>query len=393
MAKVFRIHNTGTSQPDWFASAKVGHAMISQIQAQDKKGTSLPTSIPSPFARMDLVRNAFALAAKEEIEGDSDIHKLISDTFDIGQMLFNYQKHREVLKLIPWNYDEDLSELMNSSNDKQRHLGETLKLFLDQDTDKFNFDKTETIFMLEYNGVIIGGTSPRTLFFASPKSHEVNVDIRFGGDVMLDNDFLPLYKRESNYVKYIYGLSKSQDFHNNFPEVNEYLVKNLSELQQINQSLWQEISDMPSGFLDNYESLTMPNNAGVTVSILKNLPLKQITANPVNIGKNSDFVIAATQNNNGLAPLVLPQSKFTSSWRYTTDLWDSSIEVPEKNEVEIDARSLPGQGDKYPYIIANDFLSETIIKLPFNIDSSKFYTFCETSIMHRKIVNTAPKDI
>src|SRR5690606_28969516 len=185
-------------------------------QAQDTRGNVLPTSVPSPFARMDLVRNAFSVVTRDNIDGATDSHKLISDTFDIGQILFNYDKHKSSLKIIAWNYKSDLIELINSSNSKHKHLGETLKLFLDQDTEKFNFDKTESIFMLEYNGVIIGGTSPRTLFFASPKSHEINVNIRFGGDTMLDDDYLSLYKRESNYVKYIYALSKTENFHNNF---------------------------------------------------------------------------------------------------------------------------------------------------------------------------------
>ena len=84
MGKVFRIHSTGASNKDWFSSNPIGSSIIDEILAQDKKGTKQPTSIPSPFARMDLVRTAFGkIANSGNIDGDSDNHKLVSDALDM----------------------------------------------------------------------------------------------------------------------------------------------------------------------------------------------------------------------------------------------------------------------------------------------------------------------
>jgi hypothetical protein len=375
MAKVFRIHSTGASNTDWFSSNEIGSGVIDEILAQDKKGTKQPTSIPSPFARMDLVRTAFEkVASAGEIDGDSDNHKLISDAFDIGQILFNYSKHQNKLEIVSWDVKEDLDELINSSSEKQRHLGETLQLFLEQDAQQYNFNKTDTIFILKYLGDVIGGTSPRTLFFASPSSHNIGVNIRFGQDTMLDDDLLPLYQREDNYVKYIYGLAKTQNFASNFSEFNKYLVENLKQIKSKRLELWHLIKNIDESYLDALGELTMPNNAGIFVSILNDLPLKQFKTDPINISRGSDFVIKATKQINGLVPLVLPQGTFAKQWKYTSDNWDKTTKVPEQIKDSIDNRTLPDQGDKYPFLTVSDFLSDTIIKLPYKIDSKKYFT-------------------
>ena len=50
-----------------------------------------PTSIPSPFARFDLVRTAFAkLSQSETLDGEPNDKRLVSECFDVGQIFFNY---------------------------------------------------------------------------------------------------------------------------------------------------------------------------------------------------------------------------------------------------------------------------------------------------------------
>ena len=105
--KVFRIHNEGALNNDWFSSTEINSNLIDGIHTDGGDGKNLPTSIPSPFARIDLVRTAFKTVADGgNLEGlekmgkamATDNHKLISDALDIGQILFNYDKYQDDLQ-------------------------------------------------------------------------------------------------------------------------------------------------------------------------------------------------------------------------------------------------------------------------------------------------------
>src|SRR5690606_13756759 len=130
--------------------------------------------------------------------------------------------HQKDLQLLVWNKEQSLNNLLNS-NASQKHLGNTLKLFLQQDRKQYNFSEFENIYILLYKHKIIGGTSPRTLFFAAPNEQET--EIKFGQDTMLDDMLLPLYRRDIHYIKYLVALSKSNNFKQLFPEFNSYIIK------------------------------------------------------------------------------------------------------------------------------------------------------------------------
>ena len=136
--KVFRIHSQGALTNDWFSSTPINSTLISSINTDGGNGKKLPTSIPSPFARIDLVRTAFNVVGNSgQLDGvekngkatGSDNHKLISDALDIGQILFNYNKYTDSLEFVAWDKTTSLNNLLNG-NEEQKHLGKTLDLFL-----------------------------------------------------------------------------------------------------------------------------------------------------------------------------------------------------------------------------------------------------------------------
>lgn len=97
MAKVFRLHTGTNTLQGWDdAGAPYGATAINQIKdpngATSKKEV---TSIPSPFARMDLVKVAFKnVVDSHQIDGDTMYHKLVSDCLDVGEIfliLISYQ--------------------------------------------------------------------------------------------------------------------------------------------------------------------------------------------------------------------------------------------------------------------------------------------------------------
>ena len=81
MAKVLRLHKGAADTiGNWDTSVKIGTKAIDSIAdpigANDKHEI---TSIPSPFARMDLVKRAFKIVAEGSLEGKTAYHKLVSD--------------------------------------------------------------------------------------------------------------------------------------------------------------------------------------------------------------------------------------------------------------------------------------------------------------------------
>ena len=77
MAKVFRLHGFGSNTlKGWDQSQPYGTAVINDIQ--DPNGATCTkeiTSIPSPFARMDLVKSAFKVVADSgQVDGETIYH-------------------------------------------------------------------------------------------------------------------------------------------------------------------------------------------------------------------------------------------------------------------------------------------------------------------------------
>ena len=85
---------------DWFPSDAYSDKEIESIK--DPEGgseISLPTAIPSPFARIDLVKTAFRNIVKSpelkaymkdgDVLAGKDDEKLVSDALDLAEMLFN----------------------------------------------------------------------------------------------------------------------------------------------------------------------------------------------------------------------------------------------------------------------------------------------------------------
>ena len=109
MSKIFGYTKKGGK--DWFSSDAYSDKEIEAIK--DPEGgseISLPTAIPSPFARIDLVKTAFRNIAKTpdlkaytkdgNVISSKDDEKLVSDALDLTEMLFNIDSIKERIKII-----------------------------------------------------------------------------------------------------------------------------------------------------------------------------------------------------------------------------------------------------------------------------------------------------
>ena len=381
MSKIFGHTNRGGK--DWFSSDAYSDKEIESIKdPEGGSGETLSPAIPSPFARIDLAKTAFRNINKTPelkagnsngnvLAGRSD-EKLVSDTLDLAEMIFNSDSLRENLRIIVWDKDAEIAK-MKSSSDAHRRLAETLELYLQQDKESYNFDLLRRLYILEFNHKIIGCTSPATLFF--PTANDLtHAQIKLTkNDVLFDHNYVPLYEREVDFQKYVHHLFRANPpLASRMKVMSDYLDKNLAILDKKNHALYEEIKNLkPADFAINYSELDS-GKAGDIVEVL-GIPLRKRKKEDIlgSIGE-SDFRINATKTLTGPTPLVL-QNNFNKRLRYVNDNWDHGVEVPYADAAALEKRSLPGARIQYPYLTVSDFLEPYLIRLVYPINKEKFF--------------------
>lgn len=381
MSYIFRLHTEGDNAlTDWGGSSKYGTNVIEQIK--DPNGESAKreiTSIPSPFARIDLVKTALGKVTAMGVDGQTIHHKMVSDAFDIGQLFFECEKWKDQIEIIVWDKRMHLDELINSPHPEHQLLGKTYDIFLKQDGLIYNFDLMDRMYLLNFkNGPqmtnIIGATSPATLFFTSANDLSyVNQTIHFGNnDKPFDEDYTPLYKRDLEYQKFWYAIANTLNFPKLFPEVKNYLERNFEKLSPSNQAILRSIT---VNDLQSYQDVVVSGNAGNVVYIIGDLPMKQKTHDLSQVVSQSGFLInsEATIGDKEQKPLVLPVTRYVKPTFYASGQWDPNTKVPFYDPKPISERILPDDGTLYPYLTISDFLADTIIRMPYEIDKNNFF--------------------
>lgn len=381
MAKVLRLHKESNDNiTDWGLSKRFGRDVINQIE--DPAGLTAKkeiTSIPSPFARIDLAKTAYkAISDSKKLDGDTIYHKIVSDSLDVGEIFFNYPKLSDKLDIIVWDKDRDLEILCNSSVEEHQILGQTLKMYLSQDADTYNFNEMQRIYLLSYKGKgrpggmnIIGATSPATLFISSSNDLSYaseHIKSSSGKDKPFDDEYTPLYKRSIEFQKYLwaivlnYGKTK---FAAKFPEFYAYMNESFALLKDADKDT---IDKLDEDSIHNYPKLSLEGNTVEVLGInFHHIPEQ---ANEV---INSDFTIMSTIYQ-GKKPLVLPvmQGNDYINLRYVQDNWQTQNQAPYYDRSSISERILPHTQDKYPYLTIGDLLEPSIVYMPYTLTDSFF---------------------
>jgi hypothetical protein len=399
MGKIFRLHTGGSDTiRDW---SRINSHLTESVSdtIEDPAGANSAkqiTSIPSPFARIDLARVAFKqVAAGKALNGDTIYHRIVSDCLDAGQIFFSLPALRDRIEVIAWNpgiiqvdngfrieQESDLGRLIHSRNEKHRLYGKTLGLFLSQDSKTYNFSELKRMYFLNYkNGPdpinIIGGTSPSTLFFSSANPDLASyVDIQFGQDRMFDQRFCPLSGRSSDFILYCYSLQHSIPFFaSRFAELNSYLEECFQHLQADLKEEIRTFSDPVR--LHGYTSRlaeTFIDHPGNNVEIF-GYPFRSKVTERV----QSDFEIRATKTI-AVKPLVLPNEQFNGLLNYAEGKWQHDYRSPYFDPLLPGERVLPHQTHvTYPYLTVSDLLEPYLIKLPYPLNADKFFNGNYTS--------------
>lgn len=218
----------------WHNSAQFQNDDINNIRVLNARNDKSLNAIPSPLARIHLFEAAFSLVYQDELNGTNvsgDAYKkLVSDCFDVFELLFNWNNHiREGkdLKIVAWNKETEIeklkkefiedkakkeAELKKSQTENQslnlqqikgfkEHLvGDTLNLFLQTGS----FSRFNEVHIILLNNKPIAGTSPLTGFFTTPNDLS---NINLVNPLSRRNYFsrhLPFAERAAKIKKYVY---------------------------------------------------------------------------------------------------------------------------------------------------------------------------------------------
>lgn len=388
MSKVFRLYKEGTTTyQGWNENPAFPYNSNARETIEDPDGASAKneiTSIPSPFARIDLVKTAFKEVCRRatrdirELEGNTIFHKMVSDSLDVGEIFFNIDKFKEKIEIITWDPSVMIDGLKNDQNVNHYYVADALQKYLVSDAKTYNFDKLKNIYLLNYtNGRdelnIIGATSPATLFFSGANSLEYIQDIFFANnDRPFDGNYVPLYRRDFDYIKAWWTLRKTiPNFSNLFPEIENYL--NLTFRAIPDQLVKNKLNEINSASANDFSLIDVQSHQQSNqVEVLGTVLFKKKTKGNI----ENEFTIRPERNITGVKPLVLPVeagNKY-ADLQYTNGTWGNTNKAPYKSDIaELDRRQLPYDGSIFSYITISDFLEDSIVKVPHTLNKKYYF--------------------
>lgn len=388
MSKIFRLYKEGASTyKGWNENPAFPYTSTARETIADPDGASAKneiTSIPSPFARIDLVKTAFkevcrrASANLKELDGNTIFHKMVSDTFDVGEIFFNIDKLNSKVEIITCDCSAILQNLKNDNNPSHYYVADSLEKFLKSDAKTYNFAQMNNIYLLNYtNGPdelnIIGATSPATLFFCGANKLDYINDIFFSNnDKPFDNEYQPLYKRDFEYLKAWWTLRKTNsNFSSLFPEIDEYLNLTFRAIKDANKK--NELTAITAQSLTDYSVIDVKsNNHSNQVEVLGINLLKKKTGMTNSV---SEFTIKSVIQDLSSIPLVLPVESGNkyANLNYVNGVWGKANKAPYQVNEDLQSRLLPFDGTQYPYLTISDFLEDCVIRIPHALNSKEYF--------------------
>lgn len=394
MAKTFNnINKTDFPQEaalnlsGWERTAAYDQDRIPRITDTVGAGIALAkmgTSIPTPFARIFLFKTAFEMvnASAEGANDNSAYGKLVSECLDFIEFIYNYGDR---ISVQAWNVRSNIQALKNSPSEGHQRLGTSLEHFA------LNLDVAD-IYLIYYDNVLIGGTSPFTLVYTSPNWQRVKNITNARG--MANNqlfpdysdptvDAVPLHRRHSEfqimltryYCAYsmLPGLGNSAFFsyiYRNQDLFNTDLKAEFALMMKDGYSAARLANDYEC-VQDNRGHVDILGKGGHAIIILPRK--KRVTPPPV----NNDYKIDTnSQRYSGSTPLVLTERGITSALYVGNQPMPRDIIIERNPDQDMNERILPGgQNIKYPFLTDADLLQEKLIKVPYDLDSNNFYTF------------------
>lgn len=381
MAYFFRIHTSDVQGDNnvsgWQETSLIGNDntgiqtildAVDQLPSSGKIGTSIPT----PFARIYLFRAAFQAVVNSKNSSSKcskSYEQLVSDCLDLLQFLFEKGNDPDI-KLYDVNISLLVKSLHKSQYEQEKILGDSLEI-----ESNGEFENT-SITLIEYKGILLGGTSPFTVVYTSPnlrrEIRERGLEAEFTSNdkkPFWSGQNLSLEQRNADFRTYMTRL------HNRFinPEIGKLdFFQYIATAKMPDCDITKEQYDQLYPVISNESGTLKTDNWSISYS---NIPPDM---------KNSDFLMRPTKTCEH-APLVLP-AVFTgtagSRWTYVDSEWDPQTRIIDVDcNSEINTRRLPKNGAdsshesslRYPWVSNCDFFYDNLFDLEYNVNTDKFY--------------------
>lgn len=344
-------------------------------------------SIPTPFARIFLFKTAFEMVngSADGADDNSAYGKLVSECLDFLEFIYGYG---DAIEVKSWNVDSNISALKNSASKGHQVLGKSLENFA------LNLG-VKDIYLIYYNGVLIGGTSPFTLVYTSPNWQRVkNITNACGlAGNQLFPDYsqpntvaTPLYKRDLGfrtmltryYVAFcdVPGMSATSFFKYIYRNQNMYDVEMKKYFADITGESPYDVAMFRNDYACVKANMTEIDILGIGGASTLFLATTAPEPDP-DATISEDYKIAATVDNGNVnCPLVLFEGGITGATYVAGKPLSNGIDIVRNPDEPLDSRILPGgQNIRYPYLTDTDFLQEKIIKVGYKVDTDNFMTF------------------
>lgn len=349
--------------------------------------SKMGTSIPTPFARVFLFKTAFEMVngSADGADDNSAYGKLVSECLDFLEFIYLYG---DAIELKTWNVNGNITALKGSGSKGHKILGKSLENFA------LNLG-VKDIYLIYYNGVLIGGTSPFTLVYTSPNWQRVkNITNACGlAGNQLFPDYsqpntvaTPLYKRDLGfrtmltryYVAFCYvpGMSATSFFKYIYRNQNMYDVEMKKYFADITGESPYDVAMFRNDYACVKANMTEIDILGIGGA--STLFLATTAPEPApDATISEDYKIAATVDNGNVnRPLVLFEGGITGATYVAGKPLPNGVDIVRNPDEPLDSRILPGgQNIRYPYLTDTDFLQEKIIKVGYKVDTNNFMTF------------------
>jgi cell division ATPase FtsA len=307
------------------------------------------SSIPSMFARILFFRTAFNNVSVNPTATDTVYAKYVSDCLYLLEDLFN---RKSGMKLIKWDKNEQLKTL----EEKNQVLHDALETQLE----KF-LPHVENIYLIEDNGQIVGGTSPRTVVYTSP--NWIN-----------NRPVKMLTTRTKDFRKFMYCLAAAFCTNRDMDEFNSFINNSKKfDLDFCDTEFagnWNTIKDKKGDIYQVYPPYE-ENNVPVIIDGPSNLELCGRDTNDF----SSDFFVDSESQpfNKATTPLFLTEGIQPCMEYYSGNI-GANIQFVENESPNGDQeqQQLPGCSFNHSYISPIYFLEDKLLKLPYEINENSW---------------------
>lgn len=345
-------------------------------------------SIPSPFARFQLMQDAFAICAKTK--RTADIPKrdrmLVSQTLDVLELIFEGPE-RQGLQLEKVPLKELFNELKQlgdtESNMGSRLLGTTLESYAV--VESFQLMDMGALYILRKGSMPFAMTCPTSLVLPSPNYKYWRSQLTINGKTQVFTEIKDLHQRDEGFIRYIYTWFYSLPKKDSLDKFAQYLQSQLEYIQSENIALYEYIKPLQSERREAQDKLDVdyePATVGTTSEILIfGVPLMKMRTERVGdfISANSDLTLKSRMKPNS-KPLVLSSANDMPEAKYTAEnvKWDASNpgffydDLSIKN-TEIGSRTILPNGVPYSqgFLYEHDFLEDYIFQLPYQYNDEE----------------------